>query len=65
MYKNMIALQEEEMACIYGGRSEEIAYFVETLGMGFGVLAKFFYKMFLSARKETSGLDYASYLSNK
>lgn len=65
MYGNMRIVIDDEMACIYGGRSEEIARFVESLGMGFGILAKLIYRMCQSARGSISDLDYASYLSNK
>lgn len=40
MEKNFIALHEDELYSICGGRSEEFAGFIELIGMGFGVIAK-------------------------
>ena len=44
MYKNMIALNEEEMVLVYGGRDENVASFVELLGTGLGLLSKMLYR---------------------
>jgi hypothetical protein len=40
MYRNFVALTEDELYDIYGGRSEEMADIVELIGMGFGIIAK-------------------------
>ncbi len=52
MYKNFIALTEDELYDIYGGRSEDMADIVEFIGMGFGIIAKLIDKI-KSAFKDT------------
>lgn len=44
MYKNMIALNEEEMLSVYGGRDQAIGEFVEIIGTGIGLLFKLLYR---------------------
>lgn len=61
MYKNMIALNEEEMVLIYGGKNEDVAEFVELIGTGLGLLSKLIYKAMMAIADNLAYTDIPGY----